>query len=164
MGAARDRLSLFIAAARKRYLARMRSLAIVALLLAALLWLTKWPSLRLGLIVLLAGQAAVILLLLNRARRLGRDQNEASISWFDEEAAFVTRLALFENLTRTIGFLVLGYGIWVATRSWAIALGLGVGYPALAFFGMERRNQQRARKMLVTEKEAMLASLNSASF
>lgn len=156
MGVARDRLFSFIAAARKRYVARMRSLAIVALLLAALLWLTKWPSLRLGLILLLAGQAAVILLLLNRVRRLGREQGEASISWFDEESAFVTRLALFETFTRTIGFLVLGYGVWVATRSWAIALALGVGYPAVAFFGMERRNQQRARKMLVTEKEAIV--------
>jgi hypothetical protein len=142
----------------------VRFLLIVALLLAALLWRTTWPSLRPGLIILLIGYFGAAILFLYRNSKLGaearRMQNGAAASedllgWFDRQESFALWSTRAEAGLRTLGFLVLGYGFWLATRSGVIALLLGIGYPALTYFGMERRNNQRAAQTVRTEKEAL---------
>ena len=170
MEAARERLYALMVQARAGYLARLRSAGVVALLLAALLWFTKWPSLRAGLIVLLAGQIGLMIFLLRRSFVLVREMKQvrASLvekntftSWFDAEARFATRLGVSEDLVRTAGFLILGYGFWTATGSALIALALGVAYPAFAYFAMERRKHNRAKRILQAEKDAVAALLDA---
>ncbi len=146
----------------------MRFSLIIAVLLAVLLWETVWPSLRPGLIILLAGYVGTAILFLYRNATLARAATAlrteepargAVLAWFDKEDSFAKWAALLETGLRTIGFLVLGYGFWLATRSDAISLLLGVGYPAITYFGMDRRNRLRARQRLQTEKEAMATLL-----
>jgi hypothetical protein len=158
---AADHLASLISAARSRNRARLRTAAIISLLLALLLWLTKWPSLRIALVVLLLGQLGVIVFLLARNRTLAHDLLEldrgslgADPDWFETEARFLRAQAVFDTAARSIGFLLLGWGFWQATRNTAIALLLGVGYPLVAFF-VDRRSYQRARRRLEIEKEAL---------
>ncbi len=136
----------YATAARARYAKQAQSSGLIALLLAVLLWQTKWPSLRLGLIALLLSYVGSTLLSLYRKQELSRDIE------FDRERQWLTGLMLFENISRTAGFLALGYGFWVATRSVTVGLVLGVVYPALTYFGLERRNYQRRMKALETEQ------------
>jgi hypothetical protein len=142
----------------------MRFALVVALLLAALLWRTTWPSLRPGLVILLTGYFGTAMLFLYRNGRLGAEarrmqngvaEREALLGWFDRQERFAVWSTRVEAALRTAGFVVLGYGFWLATRSDVIALLLGIGYPALTYFGMERRNNQRAARSLRTEKEAL---------
>ncbi len=156
-----DRLAAVIDAARRRHLATVRADGIIALLLGALLWFTQWPSLRIGLTILLIGYLCAVLLLLNRNRQLTRDIENPTHSWFDAEARFSSRLNILEGLTRTIGFVVLGYGFWRATGSIALALALGIGYPVAAYFGMERRKYLRTRQLLKSERDALFNNASS---
>jgi len=83
-----------------------------------------------------------------------------SAEWFDRETLFVTRLGAIEDLIRTLGFLMLGYGLWIATGSVLIAFALGVVYPAFAYFGMERRKHLQAKRILQAEKAGVIALLD----
>lgn len=85
----------------------------------------------------------------------GAFQSDEILGWFDRQESFAVWSTRAEAGLRTVGFLVLGYGFWLATRSDVIALLLGIGYPAVTYFGMERRNNQRAAQTLRTEKEAL---------
>ncbi|MDQ2840848.1 MAG: hypothetical protein M3Y72_07390 [Acidobacteriota bacterium] len=153
------RIQSLIAATRARHLNRVRSSAVVALLLALLLWQTQWPSLKAGLVLLLIGYGGAASLLLYRAFALRRwtVRSPELMRWFDDEQAFASRLMLFESVTRGAGFLVLGYGIWIATRNALLAIGLGIAYPAFAYFLLERKNYERAKRSLQIEKEAAAA-------
>lgn len=168
MEAARERVYALMEKAQAGNMARVRSAAVVAFLMAALLWFTKWPTLRPGLLILLCGQIVLILILLQRrvllARKIERwhasfPERDPFAEWFDGEVRFTTRLGIIEDLIRTIGFLTLGYGFWIATGSVLIALALGVVYPAFAYFGMERKKRQRAKRALQAEKDAVNALL-----
>ncbi len=170
MEAARERVYALMEKARVSNKARVRSAAVVAFLMAALLWLTKWPSLRPGLWILLCGQIVLILILLHRSVLLARKieswhasspERDAFAEWFEGETRFTTRLGIIEDLIRTIGFLTLGYGFWTATGSLLIALALGVAYPAFAYFGMERKKHQRAQRTLQAERDAVAALVNA---
>ncbi len=156
-----ERLQTLIGAARHRHMAGARANGIVVLLLGALVWYTKWPSLRAGLTILLIGYFGVLVFQIRRSGALARNINEPTTDWFDGEERFVGRLNLLEAIIRTIGFLVLGYGFWTATGSIGIALALGIGYPVVAYFGMERRKYLRTRQLLKTEREA---AFHSADF
>ena len=81
------------------------------------------------------------------------------LSWFEEENTFSRRLALVENVVRTIGFAVLAYGFWVATRSTSVSLLLGVVYPASTYFGMSRKKQQRTMTQIKAQREEVAALL-----
>jgi hypothetical protein len=164
MGAAVERLCSLSGAVRAHNAKRVRFSLVVALLLAALLWRTTWPSLRPGLIILLLGYFGTAMLFLYRNAKLGAEarqmqngafQSDEILGWFDRQESFAVWSTRAEAGLRTVGFLVLGYGFWLATRSDVIALLLGIGYPAVTYFGMERRNNQRAAQTLRTEKEAL---------
>ncbi len=164
MQAAIDRICALSASTRTSNAKRVRFSLIVALLLAALLWRTTWPSLRPGLIILLIGYFGTAMLFLYRNAKLTAEtrrmrargaEKEEILGWFERQDKFAMWSTRLESGLRMAGFLVLGYGFWLATRSGVIALLLGIGYPALTYFGMERRNNQRARQVLKTEKEAM---------
>ena len=85
----------------------------------------------------------------------GAAEREDLLGWFDRQESFALWSTRAEAGLRTLGFLVLGYGFWLATRSDVIALLLGIGYPGLTYFGMERRNNRRAVQTLRAEKEAL---------
>ncbi len=164
MQAAIERICSLNSAVRAYNAKRVRFLLIVSLLLAALLWWTTWPSLRPGLIILLIGYFGTAMLFLYRNRELsaearsmqnGTAESEELLRWFDRQDRFAVRSTRVEAGLRTAGFLVLGYGFWLATRSNALALLLGIGYPAVTYFGMERKNNQRAARNLRMEKEAL---------
>jgi hypothetical protein len=87
--------------------------------------------------------------------QLGDIANKEILGWFDRQESFAIWSTRVEAGLRTAGFLVLGYGFWLATRSGLISLLLGIGYPALTYFGMERRNNQRAMQTLRTERDAI---------
>ncbi len=91
--------------------------------------------------------------------QLGDVENKEILNWFERQETFAVWSTRVETGLRTAGFLVLGYGFWLATRSDVIALLLGLGYPALTYFGMERRNNQRALQTLRTEREAIFRIL-----
>ncbi len=139
-------MSSYVVAARARYAKQMQSSGLIAVLLAVLLWETKWPSLRPGLIVLLVSYAGSALLAFYR-----KQDASSGPSWFDREQRWLTRLMLFETISRTAGFLALGYGFWVPTRSVTVAVLLGVVYPAATYFGLERRKYQRRMRALRAE-------------
>jgi len=152
-------------------MARVRSAVVVAFLLAALLWFTKWPSLRPGLVILLGGQLGLLVILFRRSFAISREmqpvqasnqEKDAFANWFDREARFAKRSGVAENLIRTIGFVMLGYGLWTATGSVPIALALGIVYPAFAYFGMERRKHLRVQRMLQAENDATIALARDA--
>ncbi len=165
-----ERISALAAMAGARYRKRMRFSLFIALLLAALLWRTTWPSLRPGLIILLAGYVGAACLFFYRSARLSKEtellrsqpgDRGALLQWFDKEEAFGKWSAAAEASLRAVGFMVLGYGFWLATRSGLVALLLGIGYPAITYFGVERRNNQRVRQALGTEREAMAGFLGA---
>lgn len=171
METARERLYALMNTARAGSMLRVKSAAVIAFLMAALFWLTKWPNLRPGLLILLAGQIDLIVILLRRTFTVSREMQQvqesvpgkdAFASWFEGEARFARRLGIIENLIRTIGFLILGYGFWRATGSVLIGFALGVVYPAFAYFGMERRKHRRAKRILQAEKDAVNALLNAS--
>jgi hypothetical protein len=162
--AATERVCSLIAAVRSHNAKRGRFSLAVALLLSALLWRTTWPSLRPGLIILLIGYLGTALLFLYRNTKLGAEarqmrndaaKSEGLFGWFDRQESFAVWSTRAEAGLRALGFLVLGYGFWLATHSGIIALLLGIGYPALTYFGVERRNNQRAAQALRTEKQAL---------
>jgi hypothetical protein len=169
MAAAVERVCSLSGAVRTHNAKRVRFSLIVALLLAALLSRTTWPSLRPGLIILLVGYFGTAMLFLCRNAKLaaegrkmqaGAVESEEILNWFDRQQKFAAWSTRAEAALRTAGFLVLGYGFWLATRNDAIALLLGIGYPALTYFGMERRNNRRAAQTLRTEKEALTKLLH----
>jgi len=157
-----------IALAQARNARHLRFAALVAVLVALLLWRTQWVTLRPGLIVLLIGQLGAALLLLYRNASLSRDlrrlQNtssaaeRSSLTWFDGEEAFVKRLALFENGLRLVGFALLAYGFWLPTRSIFIALAIGVAYPVTAYFGIGRRTTVRTLRDLEAQRNELQAA------
>ena len=170
MDTARESIYTLMNKARTAKMARVRSAVVVAFLLAALLWLTQWPSLRPGLVILLGGQIGVIVILLRRSFTASREMQQVAANvpeknafthWFDGEAVFARQLGIIEDLIRTIGFLMLGYGFWTATGSVLIALTLGIIYPVFAYFGMERRKHLRAQRILQAEKDGIAALLNA---
>lgn len=132
----------------------------IAAVIAALLWQTRWPSLRLGLVILLAGQLGTAVALVFRNRHIAGQWQHDPLGWFDGEAEFLDRLALFESVARMAGFLVLGYGLWVVTRSLLIAVLLGAVYPLSIYFGMTRKNLQRAKAALRTQRENLESTLD----
>lgn len=116
---------------------RLRTSVLAAILIGVLAWYTRWPSLRLGLLILLVGQLALALMLFVR-KRTGDFQS------VDSEEAFWNRLRLVDNCQRTLGFGVLAYGFWTATHNLWLALALGVLYPAVSALGVfNRRNRLR---------------------
>jgi hypothetical protein len=119
---------------------RLRTSLLAAILIGALAWYTKWPSLRLGLLVLLAGQLGLATMLFLRSRALAPQSA-------DSEETFWSRLRLVDNLQRAIGFAVLGYGFWTATRNLWLALALGVLYPAVCAVGIFNRRDRLRRTL-----------------
>ncbi len=171
METARERICALMNKARASKMVRIRSAAVIAFLLGALLWFTKWPSLRPGLLILLAGQIGLLAILLLRSFAISREmqharasnqEKDAFASWFDREARFARRSAIAEDLIRTIGFVMLGYGLWTAIGSVPTALALGVAYPAFAYFGMERRKHLQVQRMLQADKDAAIALARDA--
>ena len=138
---------------------QLRFAALVAVLIAALLWRTQWLTLRPGLALLLMGQLCATVMLLYRtatlskalAKTRSRSRSDA-LAWFASEQTFVRRLALFENALRFAGFLLLAYGFWQATRSLWLTLAIGVIYPVAAYFGIGRTNTQRTLRELQVQK------------
>ncbi len=166
MRAAIDRLCFFAVQARARNTKAMRSAAYVAVLLTLLLWWTQWPSLLAGIIILLFAQLSIVIFYLMRNSRISRELTRfedypadglSLLSWFEDERIFSSRLVLLENVLRTVGFLVLAYGFWIATRSTFIFLLLGVVYPVSTYFGMSRKKQQRTIAQITAQKEEVAA-------
>jgi hypothetical protein len=165
MRSALGRIEAFAKSAKARNAKRIQSSGLIAVLLGVLLWQTRWPSLRLGLVLLLFSHVGGALLLLYRNRELARDIealeeqlfDESKMGrWFDREQSWAKRVMLFENISRTAGFLALGYGFWVPTGSVTVAVLLGVMYPAVTYFGLERRSYERRRQALTSEKSQAL--------
>lgn len=165
MHGAPSRFAQAVAHAQQRNSAHLRFAALVSILIGALLWRTQWPTLRPGLIVLLIGQLGATAILLYRSLMLKKKLHEVDSGgesepplWFASEAAFIKRLAIFENSLRIIGFLLLAYGFWKATKSPWLALAIGVVYPIAAYFGIGRANTRRALRDLEIQKNKLDAS------
>jgi hypothetical protein len=118
------------AASRDRNTKRLRTSLLAAIIIGALVWYTRWPTLKPGLLLLLVGQLGVALILLWRNRTIAMSRLHTS------EEVFLRRLRIFDNCQRTLGFAVLGYGFWTATHNLWLALALGVLYPAVAALGV----------------------------
>jgi len=149
-----------IGLALQRNRKQLRFAALVAVLIAALLWRTQWLTLRPGLALLLMGQLCATAMLLYRTTVLSKALAETrsrsrsdALAWFASEQTFVQRLALFENALRFIGFFLLAYGFWQATRSLWLAFAIGVIYPVAAYFGIGRTNTQRTLRELQVQKK-----------
>jgi hypothetical protein len=158
-----------VADAQQRNRKHLRFAALVAVLIATLLWRTQWITLRPGLIVLLLGQLGATAALVRRGVGLKKRYHQAESgvafeppAWFALEAAFIKRLAVFENTLRLIGFVLLAYGFWIATRSLGLALAIGVVYPIMAYFGIGRANMRRALRDLEIQKRKLEASTGLA--
>ena len=156
MQSATARFSSLVALAHTRHVKRMQFAWLMAVLIAFLLWRTQWPMLWPGLWILLAGQIGAALFLIYRLRSGKGEENisldGSGLQWFDKEETFLKRLFLFENLVRILGFLVLAYGFWLATRSLGIAIALGLIYPIIVYFGIGRRNNIRNIRQLQSQK------------
>ena len=146
-----DPFRSFLVSERSRHAKRARFAAMMAVLIAILAYQTQWMFLRPGLLILLAGQAGVVLALVLRNAQLSKELPLSD--WFEREELFLKRLALFENACQIIGFITLGYELWIATRRLWLALAIGALYPATAYFGMARPRNQQAVRRLRTEKE-----------
>lgn len=162
-----DRFLRFLISERASHTKRSRFAALMAILIGILLYQTQWLILRPGLSILLAGQAGVVLFLMLRNAKLSKDLDRGKISdteevsvpvWFEGEEAFIKRVAVFENACQAIGFVTLGYEIWVATGSLLLALAIAVVYPATAYFGITRGRNLKAIRRLRTEKEKLAIS------
>ncbi len=170
MQAAVERVASFLLSVRARNRTRIRSAVVIALVIGALLWQTRWPSLQPGLALLLFGQLAVALLLWFRNTRLAnglerlrqRTDPVQLLSWFDMEAVEIKQLSLVENGMRAAGFLLLAWGFWTATRNLWISVALGLFYPVAAYFGLARRSDRTARERLFNEREEVQAILRGA--
>lgn len=136
----------------------------IAILIAVLLWQTRWPSLHVGLLVLLVTQAAIPVALQNQNRILSRDLNawestppdeHSILHWFALQERSVGRLAAFENLGRLAGFALLAYGFWVASGYIWLAIGLGLIYPVIIYFGVTRNDTRRRRQELRKRKQEL---------
>jgi uncharacterized protein YjeT (DUF2065 family) len=154
-----------VAHAQQRNRKHLRFAALVAILITALLWRTQWLTLRPGLIVLLLGQLGATTILLYRGVTLKKNLREAESgvgfepsTWFALEAAFTKRIAMFENGLRLIGFVLLAYGFWIATKSLGLALAIGIVYPVTAHFGIGRANMRRTLRDLEMQKRKLEAS------
>lgn len=165
MQGAPSRFVQAVAHARQRNSTHLRFAALVSILIGALLWRTQWLTLRPGLIVLLIGQLGATTILLYRRLTLKKNLYEAESGdgseaplWFALEATFIKRLAVFENGLRLIGFVLLAYGFWVATRSPWLAVAIGIVYPITAYFGIGRANTQRTLRDLEIQKNKLEAS------
>ncbi len=165
MSGAPDRFLFFVAVERARHLKQLRFASFVAALIAVLIYRTQWLILRPGLMILLAGQAGAAAFLLWRNTALSKDLNRINVGamakeaipvWFKKEEQFVKHLALLESVCQVIGFVALGYGFWMATRTVWLALAIGVVYPATVYLGMTRVKNLRAIKQLRTEKQEIL--------
>jgi hypothetical protein len=119
---------------------RLRTSLLAAVLIGILAWYTKWPSLRLGLLILFAGQLGLAVMVLMRNRALAGQSA-------DPREAFLRRLRLFDNFQRTFGFAVLAYGFWTATRNLWLSLALGVLYPAVCAAGIFNRSDRLRRTL-----------------
>lgn len=167
MQRATERVCSLAERARAGNTKRVRVFLVIAAVLAGLLMWTTWLSLRPGLYILLAGYVATALWLLNRNAQLAREvrllRSEAAqsadlLAWFGGEERFLRWSSIAEAAVRAIGFLALGYGFWLTTRSGSISLLLGLVYPAFTVFGA-RSGAQQAKRKLAIEKEAMIKSL-----
>lgn len=155
-----DSLHSLISETRRRNSKRMRFAEVMAVIFALLLWRTTWIALRPGLAILLAGQIAVIVVLVYRNARLGKDlgrqgdfgKGEAS-AWFEGEEAFAKWSGVLENGVRIIGLAVLAYGFWRMTNNLLITLAIGVVYPVSSYFGMMRTTAATTAKKLQKRKE-----------
>ena len=172
MQGALDQFVSFVVLEQTSHRKRLRFAGLVAAFIAILVYQTQWLVLRPGLLVLLAGQAGVAVALFLRSGRLAKDLDrakagglaEAAISaWFDGEELFVKRLALYENGCQLVGFAVLGYEFWLATRSQLLAFGIGLIYPATVYFGSTRGRSGKAIRQLKLQKEAVASGRGSAS-
>lgn len=119
---------------------RLRTSLLAAVLIGILAWYTKWPSLRLGLLILFVGQLGLAVMVLMRNRALTGQTA-------DSQEAFLRRLRLFDNCQRTFGFAVLAYGFWRATRNLWLSLALGVVYPAVCAAGIFNRRDRLRRTL-----------------
>lgn len=166
MQGAPSRFVQAVAHAQERTTAHLRFAALVSILIGALLWRTQWLTLRPGLIVLLVGQLGATAILLYRCLALKKNLREAQsggesepLLWFAWEAAFIKRLAAFENSLRIIGFVLLAYGFWRATKSPWLAVAIGVVYPIAAYFGIGRASTRRTLRDLELQKNKLEASI-----
>lgn len=164
MHGAPSRFVQAVAHAQQRNSTHLRFAALVSILIGALLWRTQWLTLRPGLIVLLIGQLGATAILLYRRFTLKKNLHEAESGggsepplWFTWEAAFVKRLAAFENGLRIIGFVLLAYGFWKATKSPWLALAIGFVYPIAVYFGIGRANTRRTLRDLEAQKNKLEA-------
>lgn len=172
MHGGKDRFLSFLLLQRALHTKRWRFAAVMALFIAILSYQTQWLILRPGLTILLTGQAGVVFLLLWRNAKLSQDLNrwkaaaaeeplpagaaeEPLSTWFEAEEKFVKRLAIFETICQMVGFVTLGYEIWVVTRSLLLALAIGVVYPATSYFGITRVRNRKAIRQLRTEKREL---------
>ena len=147
-----------------------KAAALLGALMAVLLWQTRWPSLRAGLVVLVMGQLVVVAMLTRRnwaiAKSLEglRKENGPGadlLGWFDQEESFAKRLTLIENAIRLVGFLMLAYGFWYATGSIAVAVLLGIFYPVIAYFGIVRKKHLRNISKLKAQRSHLQKTLLS---
>ena len=147
-----------------------KAAALLGVLMALLLWQTRWPSLRAGLVVLVMGQLVVVAMLTRRNRAianslegLGKENVSSAdlLDWFDREESFAKRLTLIENSIRLAGFLMLAYGFWYATGSIAVAALLGIFYPVIAYFGIVRKKHLRKISNLKTQRSHLQETLLS---
>lgn len=119
---------------------RLRTSVLAAILIGFLVWYTEWPSLKIGLILLLFGQLGIAMMLLIRKRTAA-----AHITTSEDE--FLWRLRVFDNCQRLVGFAALGYGFWTATRNVWLALALGILYPAVCAIGLFTRRNRSGRTL-----------------
>jgi hypothetical protein len=168
MNGAADQFLSFALVERRRHRQRLYVASVVAVLIVGLLYQTQWVNLRAGLLVLLAGQAGDVLALFLRNAQISRDVernnagllNDAAFSaWFEREEFFIKHLAFFDTACQTIGFLALGYALWISTRSVTIALAIGLLYPITIYFAMTRKKTLAGiRRLRAKKQELVMAS------
>jgi hypothetical protein len=155
---AAERFVALVREERGRHKKRLVISGLVAALIAVVLYETQWLNIRSGLGVLLAGQICCVCALLVRNRRLAEYlDGSRAVGWFQGEEVFIVRLALFETACQVIGFLLIGYALWKATGSLAVALAIGIVYPASLYFGMTRRRNATAVRALRRKRDEFLA-------
>jgi hypothetical protein len=164
-----DQFFSFIASERANHRRRLRVAAILCIIIAALLYSTEWIVLRPGLTILLIGQGGVACALLFRNHQLGETlgyQKGGAIEkhffapWFDGEISFVRRLSFFESLCQIVGFVVLGYEFWIASRSLWLALAIGAIYPSAMYFGISRKANRKAIRDLLSKGQEMATNFD----
>ena len=145
----------------------MRLAAMVAALIAVLIYQTQWFMLRPALAILLAGQAGAVVALLWKNRGITKDldrwktspvEEATVVDWFASEERFVRRLLLLESGCQLIGFLALGFEFWMVTRSLWLAAAIGFLYPVSSYFGVTRRRSRDVIKKLHSEKQQVALS------